>query len=131
MIDFVTAQPLHEEHLDGQLAFAVTGPGDWTPLAYFQFDIDIPVQPELIYHLKQAIWANGIELLLDPLVLTPAYTQAYLCYIEPTDGDWVIGQDTTLRLDSQAASMQTYGLLFDKTLGDGSKGGEPGWIPPV
>jgi hypothetical protein len=131
MIDFVTAQPFSEDHLNGQLAFKIVKPGDWTPLADFQFDLDIPVYPELTFHPKQSVWANGIEILLDRVVITPAYTHAYLCYIQPTEGDWIIGQDTTMSIDSQAANLGTYGLLFDKSLGDGSKGGEPGWIPPV
>jgi WD40 repeat protein len=132
MIDFVTAQPLAAEHLNGRLAFNITEPGDWTPLANFQFDLDIPVHPELTLNPEQSVWANGIEILLDRVVITPAYTNAYLCYIEPTDADWVIGQDTTLSIDdSPPAHLGTYGLLFDKSLGDGSKGGEPGWTPPV
>ena len=131
MIDFVTAQPLSEKHLNGQLAFKITKPGDWTSLADFQFDLDIPVYPELTFNPKQTVWANGLEILLDRVVVTPAYTQAYLCYIQPTEGDWVIGQDTSLRVDSQVANLSTYGLLFDRSLGDGSKGGEPGWTPPV
>ncbi len=130
-IDFVTAQPLEVERLNGQFAFAVLAPGKTTPLASFQFDLNLPVYPELTFNPKQAIWANGIEILLDRVVITPAYTQAYLCYIKPTDADWMMGSDTTLRVDSQVASVQTYSLLFDRALGEGSKGGEPGWTPPV
>ena len=46
MIDFFPLYPLTEEHLNGQLAFEITNPpGDWTHLADFQFDLDIPVYP--------------------------------------------------------------------------------------
>jgi WD40 repeat protein len=131
MIDFVTAQPLSGDHLNGQLAIKITKPGDWTPLADFQFDLDIPVHPELTFDPRQTVWANGLEILLDRVVITPSYTHAYLCYIQPTEEDWVISQDTTLSIDSQVANLGTYALLFDKSLGDGSKGGEPGWTPPV
>lgn len=131
MIDFFTAQPLPGDHLNGQLAFNISKPGDWTPLANFEFDIDIPVYPDLKFDPKQSVWANGIEILLDRVVITPSYTNAYLCYMQPMAGDWGIGHDTTLRIDSQVAGLETYGLLFDKALGDGSKGGEPGWTPPV
>lgn len=131
MIDFVTAQPLSIDHLNGQLAFNITKPGDWTPLADFQFDLDIPVHPELTFNPKQSVLADDIEVLLDRVVITPSYTNAYLCYIPPSEGDWVIGQETTMSIDSQVANLGTYGLLFDKSLGDGSKGGEPGWTPPV
>ena len=132
MIDFVTAQSLPEDHLDGQLAFRVTKPGDWTPLADFRFDLDIPVHPDIILEPKQTVWANGLEMLLDRVVITPSYTNAYLCYVQPRDGDWMIGQETTLGIDDAwPVRFGTYSLLFDKALGDGTKGGEPGWTPPV
>jgi hypothetical protein len=50
MIDLVTAQPFSKDHLTGQLAFKITKPGDWTSLANFQFDLDIPVYPELTFN---------------------------------------------------------------------------------
>ena len=70
-------------------------------------------------------------MMLDRVVITPAFTQAYLCYSKPTEADWGIGSDTMLRLDSQVANLTNYSLLFDKSLGDGSKGLELGWTPPV
>lgn len=123
IIDFYTAQPLSGDHLNGQLDFKIMKPGEeWISLADFRFDLDIPVYPQLTINPKQTLWANGIEILLDRVVITPSYTNAYLCYIQPTQGDWGIGQDTTLRVDSQVAYVGTYALLFDRVLGDGSKG---------
>ena len=70
-------------------------------------------------------------MLLDRVVITPSHTYAYLCYMEPMEGDWVIGHDTMLTIDSKVTNLGDYALLFDKSLGDGSKGGEPGWTPPI
>jgi hypothetical protein len=131
-MDFVTANPLTGNRLEAQFAFKVfKSAGDEAPLASFQFHIDIPVSPELIFNPKQSVSANGVEILLDRVVITPAFTQAYLCYDPPTDADWGVSADTTLQVNSQAGSLHTYSLLFDDQLADGSKGGDPDWTPPV
>ena len=131
-IDFNTETPLTGDHFKGQLELSMSAqPGDMERIADFRFDLDIPIHPALTFNPKQTVLANGIQMTLDRVVITPAFTQAYLCYIKPTEADWGIGSDTTLRVDSQVANLTTYGLLFDKSLGDGSKGGELGWTPPV
>jgi len=121
-VDIFPVIALIDERLDGQLSFNATGSGGGT--AAFRFDLTIPVYPALAYNLKQSVWANGLEILLDRLVITPAYTQAYLCYIKPTGADWMIGSDTTLRVNGKISAVQSYGLLFDDEFGDIGKGGE-------
>lgn len=131
-IEFDTVVPLPGDHFKGQLAFAVVASsGDMETLADFRFNLDIPIYPAQTFTPKQAVTANGVEILLDHLVITPAYTQAYLCYIKPTPADWMIGSDATLSVNGQTVSLNNYSLLYDASLADGGKGGEPGWTPPV
>ncbi|HLO32617.1 MAG TPA: hypothetical protein VK249_25950 [Anaerolineales bacterium] len=131
-IELDTEAPLPGDHFKGQLEFSVsTSPVDTEGMVPFRFDLDIPIHPALTFNPKQTVWANGLELLLDRVIITPAFTQAYVCYLKPSEADWVIGSDTTLRVNGQVANMGTYAFLFDSAYGDGSKGGEPGWKPPV
>lgn len=131
-IEFDPIVPINTERFKGKLTFAsVTSIGDGEVIKQFSFDLDLPIHPALTFNPKQTIWANGVEILLDRLIITPAYTQAYLCYIRPTDADWTIGYGTTLLVNGRVATVGTYGLLFDSAYGDGSKGGEPGWTPPI
>ena len=132
VIEFNPAVPIKTEHFKGQLTFAaVTSIGDGEVIAQFSFDLDLPIHPALTFNLKQTVWANGIEILLDRLVITPAHTHAYLCYIKPTDADWMIGQDSTVRINGKTMGIQEYGLLFDSDFGDIGKGGDPEWTPPI
>jgi hypothetical protein len=131
-IDLTMETPLAGDHFRGQLEFSMSAqPGDMERIADFRFDLDIPIRPALTFDPEQTVLANGIQMMLDRVVITPAFTQAYLCYFKPTEADWGIGSDATLRLDSQVVHLTSYSLLFDKSLGDGSKGGELGWTPPV
>ena len=118
IIDFVAAQSLAEEHLNGQ------------PWATFNLT-SISCLSRKDVQSEQSIEANSIEILLDCVVITPSCTNAYHCYIPPTEADWMIGQHTNLRVDPQVASLGNDALLFDKSLGDGSKGGVHGWTPPL
>jgi hypothetical protein len=43
----------------------------------------------------------------------------------------MIGNESMLKMGDKQVAINTYGLLFDSTLGAGTKGGEPGWTPPV
>ena len=132
LIDFSTEIPLEEEQLKGGLSFTVFSPGDENISAEFQFNFDIPVHPALTFNPKQSFLSiNGMNILLDRVVITPAHTQAYLCYTNPSDADWMIGSDATLKIGNQQASLNSYSLLFDSALGDMGKGGEVDWTPPV
>ncbi len=131
-VDIVTASPLEGERLNGQFAFKVfASDGEGPSLADFQFDLDIPVSPRLVFDPKQSVSASDVEILLDRIVVTPSFTQAYLCYVPPTDADWGINSDATLKVNSQAGNMYSYDLLFDDQLVNEGKSGEPGWAPPV
>jgi len=131
-IEFNPVIPL-KEHLKGKLNFdVVSSPGDGESLAQFSFDLDLPVHPALTFDPKQSFLSvDGVKILLDRVVITPAYTQAYLCYAKPSDADWMIGSDAVLKIRNQQSSLNSYSLLFDSAFGDMGKGGEPDWIPPV
>ncbi len=132
LFDLASEMPLRSDRFQGQLEFIVTAsPGDDNPVATFRFDLDLPIHPALTFEPKQTVWADGLEILLDRLVITPAQTYAYLCYLTPTRADWTIGGDATVRVGSQVAGIQSYALLFDSVYGDGSKGGDPGWTSPI
>lgn len=131
LVDFSTETPLEDEQLKGNLSFTVTSPEDESISAEFHFNFDIPVHPALTFNPKTSITANGVEILLDRIVITPAFTQIYLCYIKPTDADRMIGSDTELKIDYQKIGLNTYTLLFDSNYGDMGKGGEAGWVAPI
>jgi len=129
---FEPAIPLNTDQFKGKLDFSIVSSTDENKiLARFSFNIDIPIHPTLTYLPKQTVWANGLEILLDRIVITPAYTQAYLCYIKPTDADWMIGNDATVKFGNQEVGLDSYSILFDPAYGDGIIGGEPGWTLPV
>jgi hypothetical protein len=131
-IEYKTLTPISGDRLRGQLQFSiVAAPGNGGTLADFQFDLDIPIHPALTFNPRQTVWANGIEVLLDRVIITPAYTQAYLCYLKPTHADWAIGYDTTVSINGRTAGIQEYGLLYDSEFGDTGKGGEADWAPPI
>jgi hypothetical protein len=120
------------DRLKAKLGFAVvTSPGNGDSLAQFSFALDLPVHPALTFNPKQTIFANGLEILLDRVIITPAHTQAYLCYNKPSDADWMIGREATLKIRNQKTSLYEYSLLSDSAFSEGDKGGEPGWTPPV
>lgn len=129
--DFTPVTLLQMDKFEGQLSFAVYRAGmDSTPEA-FTFDLNIPIRPVQTYDLKQTVQANGIDILLDRVVITPAYTQAYLCYTKPTSADWMIGQDARLQINGKSSSPSEYALLFDSDFGDIGKGGDPDWTLPI
>ena len=132
LLDLASETPLKSDRFQGQLELIVTAsPGGENPVAAFRFDLDLPIHPALTFEPKQTVWADGLEILLDRLVITPAQTYAYLCYLAPTRADWMIGGDATLRVNSQVAGVQSYALLFDSVSSSGSKGGESGWTSPI
>jgi hypothetical protein len=51
--------------------------------------------------------------------------------LKPTEADWTVSYESNLRIGNQQAGIGIYSLLFDSAFADGSKGGEPGWAPPV
>ena len=129
-MDFGLAAGLKVSRLKGQLAFTVTD-ANGTSAADFRFDLDLPVAPALTFEPKQTISPLILEVLLDRVVITPAYTQVYLCYQKPDNADWMVCSDATLKIGNQEAAINSYSLLYDSTMSAGNKGGEQGWTPPV
>lgn len=130
---FGIVSPLTVERLAGRLEFSVvTSLSAAEPLAHFSFPFDLPVHPALTFEPKRSYpSASGVNILLDRVVITPAYTQVYLCYVKPSDADWGVSGETSLKLGDRRARLDSYSLLFDADYGDVGKGGEPGWTAPV
>lgn len=137
-IDMIFETPLQVEQFKGILSFSVApmmpefGVSD---SSNFEFDIDLPVKPVEILDLNQTVEANGVTMFLEKMVISPAFTQIYLCYNKPTNADWGIsgnrGNGTELSIDSQNSNLSSYTLLFDSGFGDVGKSLEYDWIPPI
>jgi hypothetical protein len=124
---------LKGDHIKGQLAFDIVDQPDYNKkLAQFSFDFDIPLHPEVRFYPKQTVTANGLEILLDSVTVTPSYTQIYLCLPPPSFAPWTIGVQTTLQIDEQEVLLFTASGLFSSATGSywGTRS-EPYWVPPV
>jgi hypothetical protein len=127
--DFNPVAPLPERLL-GTFRFRIVDSlGEGEALADFSFNLDLPVHPAEIYNPQMITTSNGVELLLDRLVITASHTQAYLCYNKPSAADWGLNQHTTLEIDGKSSSINEYALLYDSEFGDLGKGGDPDWTP--
>jgi len=101
-------------------------------LASFRFDFSLPRLPSQRFYPKQISSANGLELFLDSVVISPAQTQVYLCFSTPFLASWDMGHASILQMDGQTATPVYTSLLFDSALGGDKRAGrEPDWIPPV
>lgn len=130
---FVPVTLLTGDHFRGQFAFDLAdGEDDSETLARFRFDVDLPIYPERRFFPKQVATANGLDMLLDSVTVTPTFTQAYLCFPPPSFAPWTIGSQTTLRLGERQADLYNRRLLFGSDLGgDRRAGSEPYWAPPT
>lgn len=133
LVDFGLTVPLTAEHFNGSLDFAVVKSiEDAEPLAHFNFKLNVPIRPALIFEPKRSYQSvNGMQMLLDRVVVSPSSTLVFMCYTKPDDGDWGVSSETALEIDGQRAQMMSYSLLSDTNYNVGDKGGEPGWTPPV
>lgn len=131
--EFVPVTLLTEGHLKGQFAFDITNAPEYNQvLARFRFDFDLPILPETRYYPKQSVTANGLEMLLDSVTVTPTFTQVYLCFPPPSFAPWAIGSQTFIQIGDQEASLYNSNLLFSSsTGGDRRAGSEPYWVPPI
>lgn len=121
------------DHIKGQLAFDIVNPPDYNQkLAQFSFDFDIPLYPEVRFYPKQTFAANGLQILLDSVTVTPTFTQVYLCLPPPSFAPWTIGNQTTLQIGEQEVLLYNSSELFSSATGNywGIRS-EPYWIPPV
>lgn len=98
----------------GKIDLAVGSDITDQPEKVFHFDLDVPAYDALVIEPKQSATANGIEMRLEKLKITPSFTMAYICYVKPTPSDWVlISQQNSLRIGSMQAPVNTYGLIVE------------------
>jgi hypothetical protein len=96
--------------IDLALGSDITDP----PEKVFHFDVDVPAYAALVLEPKQSVTANGIEMRLEKLKITPSFTIAYLCYVKPTPNDWgLVSQQNSLQIGSMQAPVNTYGLIIE------------------
>lgn len=77
----------------------------------FKFEIEPPIKPALTLNPNQTIGTNNVDMLLEKIIISPAFTQVYLCYNKPSsDRDWMIGGSEFI-VNSQTATLGTYTLL--------------------
>jgi DNA-binding CsgD family transcriptional regulator len=131
--EFVPVTLLKGDRVKGQFAFDVTdAPKYGTTLAQFRFDFDLPINPDVRFHPKQTVNANGLDMLLDSVTVTPTSTQIYLCFQPPSFAGWNIGNQSMLQIDGQETVPNYFRVLFDSAIGgDRTAGSEPFWTPPI
>jgi hypothetical protein len=130
--DFVPTTLLKGDRFKGQFAFNLYAAGpDYEKIdAKFRFDFDLPIYPEVRFYPKQAIRANGLEMLLDSVTVTPTFTQIYLCFEPPSFAPWTIGRQTVLQIGEQETYLYNASELFSSATGSywGTRS-EPYWVP--
>jgi len=108
--------------------FESSGPA----LAEAHFDVDLPVYPAVVFDTLQTVTANGVEMLLQRVKVTPSYTKAYLCFQKPSQADWGIGSASTLQIGADTGVLYDSRLLFDAPgMGNMPKNPDPDWTSPV
>ena len=129
---FTPVEWLDGSQLDGQLSVGFISPTDSTQIIKFLFDFDLPIHPFLTFNPKQTLSVNGVDILLDRVVLSPATTYFYLCYPNRRDENWILtGENITLNINGQVSNPNMPDAwLFDSTIIEGEQFGEPGWTPP-
>lgn len=131
--DFVPVTLLKGDRIKGQFSFDLNNAPEYEKiLAQFRFDFDLPINPDVRFNPKQTVTANGLEILLDSLTVTPAFTQIYLCFPSPSYADWNIGSQSVLQVDGREATPYNLSVPFDSALGGNrSAGSEPYWKEPI
>ena len=129
---FTPVEWLDGSQLDGQLSVGFTSPTDSTQIIKFLFDFGLPIHPFLTFNPEQTLSVNGVDILLDRVVVAPATTYFYLCYPNRRDENWILtGENITLNINRQVSNPNMPDAwLFDSTIIEGEQFGEPGWTPP-
>ena len=119
--------------LKGQFAFDLNKTSAWEEtLAQFRFDFDLPIDEPKIFRPRQTVSANGLEILLDQVTVTPNFAQVYLCFPSPSFADWQMGSQSILQIEGQEAVPYYFTVAFDSALGgDRRAGSEPYWAPLI
>jgi len=131
-IDASPRDGIEGERFVGQLIVEISQSMDPAiePLATFAFDLDLPVYRELTLKPQLSVTANGIEMRLDTIKITPSLSKIYLCFQKPGPGDWGIGMTSILQIgDSQVEGGGNGVLVVDAI--EAVKGGDPDWEVPV
>jgi hypothetical protein len=106
--------------------------GSNTSQAEAHFNVDVPVYPAIVTDPMQTVSANGEEILLQRIKVTPSFTKAYLCFKKPSQADWSIGSNSTMKIDEDTGILSYSIFLFDsENIGSTPKNPEPGWVSPV
>jgi hypothetical protein len=106
--------------------------GSNTSQAQAHFTLDVPVYPAVVFDPMQTVTANGVEMLLQRVRVTPSFTKAYLCFQKPTLADWGIGSMSTTKIGEDTGTLMAATLLFDApATGYMPTNPEPGWVSPV
>ncbi|MFN8414343.1 MAG: helix-turn-helix transcriptional regulator [Anaerolineales bacterium] len=131
--EFIPTTLLTGNHVKGQFTFDLNNAPEYENiLAQFKFDFDLPIYPETRFYPKQKVIANNLEMLLDSVTTTPAFTQIYLCFPPIIYAPWVIGNQSTLKMGGQESHLIYSSELFNsQTSGDRRAGSEPYWVPPI
>lgn len=114
---FSHREPVVDGRFVGKLKITIN---PWEPQGgqAFTFDLDLPAYPPLILTIGQSQSANGVQMVLEKLEVTPSYTQAYLCYDKPTAADWMLSYDKTiLQIGRSQAQINNYALVLDQDYG--------------
>ncbi len=77
------------------------------------FALNVPVYPAYVTDPMQTVTANGVEMLLQRIKVTPSFTKAYLCFQKPTQADWGIGSMSTMQIGEDTGTLSDSRLLFD------------------
>jgi len=127
---FSKTAPLSGERFKGKFTASIGTADGNGPETAFHFDLDIPVYQALTLTPGQIVTANGIEMRLEKLKVTPSYTRIYLCYSKPDAHDWTVGSSSTLQIGSSQVSPDSYGILSDPDF-DLGKNRDPDFTPSM
>ena len=132
MIEFYPSTEFAAGPFKGQLALGIGSQfGGSSAQAEAHFAVDLTVYPAVVFDPMQTVTANGMEMLLQRVKVTPSYTQVYLCYQKPSSADWTIGSGASLQIGEDITNPGLYSMLFDPDFGGNPKRPEPNWTPPV
>jgi hypothetical protein len=128
--------PYHEfaaGQFKGELTVEIgTQFGGSSSQAEAHFALDLPVYPAIVFDPMQTVKANGVEMLLQRVKVTPSYTKVYLCFQKPTPADWAIGYRSSLKIGEDTGNLTSVTLIFDApTLGNLPINPEPDWSSPI
>ena len=136
-IDFQPLHALEGETFLGELRVTISNDHlNNATLAEFHFKLNQLIYPAITLDPMLTTTANGIEMTLTRVSITPAFTYLYLCYNKPTNGDfsdWQVSfqHSPVVQIGADKSEISTGMLLYDRQMGDIGKGPEPGWKTPV